>query len=191
MNKRVAVITFHRALNYGAILQAFALENILSEIGIHTEIIDYRCPRIECIYRPFDIRHCKDLSSGAKKCVKSFGLIKKRHKLNKVTKKHLYITKKCKTKTDVQRTVSGFKTIITGSDQVLNPEASGGDFSYFLDFADSGVEKIAYAASIGYETFPKKYEPECIEQLIHTCLYDGRVQVRNRKSTCFSSRQRL
>ena len=43
MNKKAAVITFHRALNYGAILQAYALENVLAEVGVYAEIIDYRC----------------------------------------------------------------------------------------------------------------------------------------------------
>lgn len=165
MNKRAAVITFHRALNYGAILQAFALENILAQIGVHAEIIDYRCPHIECIYRPFDVRHCKKLSSKAKKCVKSFGLVKKRHNFNKFTKKYLNVTEKCRTKKDLQRTAAEFETVITGSDQVFNPNAVGGDFSYFLDFADSDIGKIAYAASMGYNSFPQRYESKCIEYL--------------------------
>ncbi len=165
MNKRAAVITFHRALNYGAILQAFALENILEEIGVHADIIDYRCPHMERIYRPFDVRYCKTLSAGAKKCIKSFGLIKKRHNFNEFTKKYLTVTEKCRTKKDLQKAASGFETIITGSDQVFNPDAVGGDFSYFLDFADPDVKKIAYAASIGYDSFPQKYKSKCIEHL--------------------------
>lgn len=165
MNKRAAVITFHRALNYGAILQAYALENILAEIGVYAEIIDYRCPHIECVYRPFDVRHCKNLSSGAKKCVKSFELIKKRYNFNKFAKEHLRLTRKCRTKKDLQKIASEFETIITGSDQVFNPEAAGGDFSYFLDFAGSDIKKNAYAASVGYKSFPQKYEEKCIEHL--------------------------
>lgn len=165
MNKKAAVVTFHRALNYGAILQAYALENILAEVGVYAEIIDYRCLYTECVYRPFDIRHCKNISSGAKKCVKSFELIKKRRRFNEFTKKHLRVTKKCGTKTDLQRTAAKFDAVITGSDQVWNPNATGGDFGYFLDFVGSGTKKIAYAASIGYRTFPPKYESKCIEYL--------------------------
>lgn len=179
MNERAAVITFHRALNYGAILQAFALEKVLAEIGVQAEIIDYRCPYIECVYRPFDVRHCKNLPSGAKKCVKSFGLIKKRRRFREFTKKYLRVTEKCRTKKELQRTSSEFETIITGSDQVLNPEAVGGDFSYFLDFVPSGVKKIAYAASLGYSSFPKQYETKCIEYLKR---FD-RISVRE-KSAC-------
>ena len=165
MNKRAAVMTFHRALNYGAILQAFALENILADIGVHAEIIDYRCPHIERVYRPFDVRHCKNLSSGVKKCIKSFGLIQKRHNFNEFTKQYLNVTKKCRTKKDLRRTASDFGIIITGSDQVLNPDAAGGDFSYFLDFAGSDIQKIAYAASLGFRSFPQKYESACMKHL--------------------------
>ena len=165
MNKRTGIITFHRALNYGAVLQAFALENVLAELGVDAEIIDYRCPHIECLYRPFDARHCKNLSSGAKKCIKSLGLIKKRHNFNEFTKKHLNATKKCRTKKELQKTALRFETIITGSDQVLNPDAAGGDFSYFLDFAGADIKKISYAASIGYDSFPQKYKTKCIELL--------------------------
>lgn len=165
MNKRVAVITFHRALNYGAILQAFALENILAQIGVCAKIIDYRCPHIECVYRPFDVRHCKNLFSGIKKCIKSFELMKKRQRFNEFTQKYLSVTKKCRTKKDLKKATSGFETIITGSDQVFNPDAVGGDFSYFLDFADPDIKKIAYAASVGYNSFPPEYELKCIESL--------------------------
>lgn len=165
MNKQAAVITFHRALNYGAILQAFALEKILAELGVYAEIIDYRCPYIECVYRPFDVRHCKNLSSKAKKCVKSFGLIKKRYKFNEFTKKHLNVTKKCRTKKDLNKTAAEFEVIITGSDQVFNPKAVGGDFSYFIDFAGAEINKTAYAASVGYNSFPAEYEVKCIEHL--------------------------
>lgn len=165
MNKRVAIMTFHRALNYGAILQAFALERVLAEMGVPAEIIDYRCPRIECIYRPFDVRHCKNISSGVKKCVKSFGMIKKRGRFHAFTKQQLSVTKKCKTAKALERTASEFHAVITGSDQVWNPDATGGDFHYFLDFAGSDVKKIAYAASIGYSAFPQKYESKCKELL--------------------------
>lgn len=165
MTERTAVITFHRALNYGAVLQAFALEKILEKIGVQAEIIDYRCPHIERVYRPFDIRHCKNFSSGVKKCVKSFELGRKRHKFHAFLKKHLRLTEKCRTKKDLQRTAANFETFIAGSDQVWNPDATGGDFFGFLDFVGPDSRKIAYAASIGYSAFPQKYESKCAARL--------------------------
>ena len=49
---RVGIITFHRANNYGAALQCYALLQLLTKLGYNTEIIDYRQPVIESMYKP-------------------------------------------------------------------------------------------------------------------------------------------
>ena len=47
---KVGIITFHRALNYGALLQAFALRYSLSRLGAEAQILDYRNPIMEDMY---------------------------------------------------------------------------------------------------------------------------------------------
>lgn len=49
---RVGIITFHRANNYGAALQCYALLQLLTKLGYNVEIIDYRQPTIELMYKP-------------------------------------------------------------------------------------------------------------------------------------------
>ena len=39
---KVGILTFHRANNYGAVLQAYALQTYLETIGVNAEIVDYR-----------------------------------------------------------------------------------------------------------------------------------------------------
>ena len=39
--KKIAIITFHRAINYGAVLQAYALQNCLKGLGYEAFEIDY------------------------------------------------------------------------------------------------------------------------------------------------------
>lgn len=162
MQMKTAIMTFHRALNYGALLQAFALEKVLEDSGVNAEIIDYRCPHMECIYRPFDTRHCRGISAKLKKCISSLWLIKKRREFNKFTDEYLDLSSVCRNKRDLKKCVSEYSRVITGSDQVFNPDAAGGDLSYFLDFVPKGIKKIAYGASLGYGTFPEKYREECI-----------------------------
>ena len=48
--KKVGILTFHAALNYGALLQAFALQQALTDQGDVVEIIDYRNPIIDNMY---------------------------------------------------------------------------------------------------------------------------------------------
>mgnify|MGYP000683772492 FL=1 len=40
--KNTGIITFHCADNFGAVLQAYALQNILRKLNIYSEIIDYK-----------------------------------------------------------------------------------------------------------------------------------------------------
>ena len=49
-NKKVGILTFHRAYNHGAMLQCYALYRIIEELGHKPEIIDYRQPFIEKQY---------------------------------------------------------------------------------------------------------------------------------------------
>lgn len=47
---KVGILTYHRAHNYGAVLQCFALQELLKQYGCDIEIIDYRQPFIEKLY---------------------------------------------------------------------------------------------------------------------------------------------
>jgi len=51
--KSVGIITFHCADNFGAVLQVYALQHILSKLDLYSEIIDYK-PDILII--PYDYR---------------------------------------------------------------------------------------------------------------------------------------
>ena len=39
--KKICILTFHRAINYGALLQAYALQCKIKELGIECDILDY------------------------------------------------------------------------------------------------------------------------------------------------------
>ena len=41
--KKIGIVTFHQALNYGAKLQAYALQQFLEKNGIENDVIDYTC----------------------------------------------------------------------------------------------------------------------------------------------------
>ena len=47
--KKVGIITFHRAMNCGAMLQAYALQEVLNK-KFSVSILDYRCKNIEYLY---------------------------------------------------------------------------------------------------------------------------------------------
>ena len=39
---KIGILTFHRAINYGAILQCYALSETLKDLGHDVWIVDYR-----------------------------------------------------------------------------------------------------------------------------------------------------
>ena len=49
-NLRIGILTFHKSINYGSVLQAYALSKTLKDAGYSVEIIDYEPQRYEEIY---------------------------------------------------------------------------------------------------------------------------------------------
>ena len=50
---KIGILTFHRAHNYGAVLQCYALQETLKRMGHDVQVIDYRQPWIEDFYNLF------------------------------------------------------------------------------------------------------------------------------------------
>lgn len=54
--KKIGIITFHCAHNYGAMLQAYALKKYLLQIGYEAHIVNYRCRTIlDSYYQHFSV----------------------------------------------------------------------------------------------------------------------------------------
>ena len=45
-NKKIDIITLHRTVNYGSVLQAYATQQVLMKMGYDVEIIDYYPERL-------------------------------------------------------------------------------------------------------------------------------------------------
>lgn len=50
MGKKIGILTFHRAVNWGAMLQCYALHRSIESLGHDVDIIDYRQAHIEKAY---------------------------------------------------------------------------------------------------------------------------------------------
>ena len=50
VKQKIATITFHRARNYGAVLQAVALQKAIIGLGYDSEVIDYDNRKISSCY---------------------------------------------------------------------------------------------------------------------------------------------
>ena len=144
----IGILTFHRAANYGAVLQAYALQQTLNELNLENEIIDYRCEYIEKHYNPkpsVSLRHPNRYLIELKEMPLK---IKTRAVFDEFLRAYVK-TSDPVIKRELLYISSKYRTIITGSDQVWHMAVSGDDTAYVLDFAPDEVRKVSYAASIG------------------------------------------
>ncbi|WP_026666024.1 polysaccharide pyruvyl transferase family protein [Butyrivibrio sp. FC2001] len=149
MNKNVYLVTFHNALNYGAVLQCVALYKAINRMA-NCQIIDYRSPAIERRYKIF--RKGAPFKDILKSALLLNNTRKKRRQFEEfilgnasLTGKYNCYDELCKEhwkKTDI---------FIVGSDQVWNFDITHNDPAFFLDFAPTVSKCVSYAASLGKE----------------------------------------
>lgn len=165
---KIGIITFHRAISYGAVLQAFALKEFLLDNGFEAEIIDYRNEYFEKLYYSKDI----DLS-GFEQFKDSFGIKKKVRRILEIPYLRVfgrmfldfqrdYLDVDIHGAGSTQMSDSGYDYYIVGSDQVWNLRLTDNDMTYFLDFAKS-QKRISFSASIG--GYPIERDREIIRLL--------------------------
>jgi len=140
MINRVGIITYHHTSNYGATLQAYSINRMITSLGFDCEIIDYRPYKAVKAYLEADFlnRHA----------VKN---LKKRIMISNFLHNNVKLSVKAYYKYDqLTGLANQYSTIICGSDEIWNVKSFRGfDPSYFADFATSGVRKCSYAASVG------------------------------------------
>lgn len=147
MNK-IGILTFHTALNYGAILQTYALQHFLSELNIDNEVINYRCPYIDKNYSPFFISDGKIINAVIRGVLFGRTIKTKRRKFDRFIEQNLNISQPYYSSDNIKKVRNEYSFFISGSDQVWSPIAAGFDPVYFLPFAEDN-QKYSYAASIG------------------------------------------
>lgn len=153
---KIGIITFHWATNYGAILQAFALQSYLEDHGNHVEIINYQ-PANHDLKICHLVRNPRQLLHISRYFQKK----KKESLLVPFREQHLYQTRRYYTQESLKEISAKYDVIISGSDQVLNPSFTlygerKPTSAYYLSFASGNTKKIAYAVSFGCNKYPDK-----------------------------------
>lgn len=153
---KIGIITFHWATNYGAILQAYCLQEKLKDMGHDAEIINYKPSNYDFSWLKY-IKY-SILDHNFKKGLTAK---KKENILEAFRRLHLRLTKRYKSSNELSEIANKYNAIISGSDQILNPsfvlngEGAGVHSSaYFLKFAANDTKKIGYATSFGCVNYP-------------------------------------
>lgn len=151
--KKVGILTFQRAVNYGAVLQMYALQKKIQDYRCKAEIIDYNSEKISEGYRAFSIKKIIHPRSFISSLVNYNKTNKRNHKFWKF--KRNYMNFSLPVQRDKLASIDDiYDCYIVGSDQIWNPDITGDDASYFLDFVVNNKKKYSYAASFGVAKWP-------------------------------------
>ena len=154
---RVGILTFLHTLNYGALLQAYALQKVLKDNGFHAVQIDYRNSAIEA----FEFKKAKTIRARVANIVRRPIINKKSLGFSAFQRENIEATEPL-SKDDLEQTFNEFDYLVVGSDQVWNGFVTGFDTSFFLDAANMADRKRTYAVSIGQDTFPTRSDVDYV-----------------------------
>lgn len=159
---KIGIITYHRAHNYGAVLQCYALSTTLTLLGYTVDVIDYYPDYFKEQYATFSIKKFRKMSLRSKISylrlfIMTYRTRSKRKELFNAFINKLPLTKKQYNEQDCM--FEKYDAIFFGSDQIWNPTLTFGEDNVFSgNFDKNGAKFIAYAASTSSKILNNEYE---------------------------------
>ncbi|MGB3725032.1 MAG: polysaccharide pyruvyl transferase family protein [Glaciecola sp.] len=162
IKKNIATLTLPLTNNYGGILQAFALQETLSQLGHTTMLINIKSP----VHSNFQKR-LEYIKQRIRKIIKNTPVFKPDF-TSEADKKYInrnvqqFIDTYIATTKEVSAYLTfddlkqyEFESFVVGSDQVWRPDYSYYLANYFFEFLENvpAVKKLSYAASFGFESW--------------------------------------
>ena len=149
---KVGIITWHYYSNFGSSLQAYSLQTIIASIGYDVRIVNYHNPHFGKTSQIFNLIKLIISSTVGKLPFKfankfSSGRLEFEYK-------YLRCGRLTQSIDELPNLTSDYYALVCGSDQIWAPNCF--DPIYFAAFANKGIRKISYAASIGLSEIPEK-----------------------------------
>ena len=162
---KIGILTFHSQLNYGGVLQAYALQTALTQLGHHVVIIDRwidpKNTALNGVYQSFSLkRWIGFVLRGILGCG-TFGRFVRHQRTRQFVRNHLQLSSYhfYEWKDMVGRDL-GVDCVVVGSDQVWHCGDWGDPLPYLLKDAPIGARVISYAASFGMSKIPSAFVSE-------------------------------
>lgn len=155
---KVGILTFHSQLNYGGVLQCWALQTVLEKMGhdvvvidrwLQADNLDLECGFNKCrigFWAKFLLRLMLGLGDWAR--------LQRARKTKRFIKTHLKLTPYHFVEWEDAPKDLGIDMLIVGSDQVWHCGDWGDPRAYLLEGAPQ-IPAIAYAASFGMASLPE------------------------------------
>lgn len=142
------IFTFPNSTSYGAALQMYALYHTVESLGHTPEVINYQNTYMK--EQKHFSRKTWLRQTAAKvlhhRAYRNFHAFEKNYMSG-------YPQKAISDPQYLPALAARYDAVICGSDQVWNPDITGEDLSYFLNFCDENTRRVAYAPSFGISEF--------------------------------------
>lgn len=184
---RVGILTQPLYCNYGGLVQCFALQHVLHQLGHDAVVLQREWNRRytlkgACVYYA---KHLVKMLLGRQESWHYYVAPERRDYIAKYTsqfvEKHINPrSEHCYTTAQLKHEVERLQldAIVVGSDQVWRPDFSPCQPNYFFDFlpADSKLKRLSYAASFGGDDW--SFSPELTAQCARLLQRFDAVSVR-------------
>ncbi len=162
---KIALLSFHNTANYGAAMQAYALQSFLEKMGFDCEYLDYvnHTRKVEYSMHDHIMQNikCGNVSAAVKYMIGTPFMELRKKRFGKFYKQYLKVSAHTYTNAEeAAKTESLYDKFIVGSDQVWCAENNGGDIAFLLSFIKDGSKKISYSSSFGRNEIPELLKDE-------------------------------
>ena len=149
---KIGIMTMHNVQNIGSVLQAYALQCKIRQLGFESELIDYVFPP-----QNEQRKGVKELVSRGFDIIQGSPGVKKNLKIEAFRRNYLCCSPLSYNRESLLTNPPEYDIYCTGSDQVWNPFHVGEDTSFMMDFAPIDAPRFAYASSFASKEVNEPY----------------------------------
>ena len=176
---KIGLVTLYNSDNYGALLQAYALQETIKSLGCSCEIIQHdrfgtalkqaRRTKTDRLndnlqYARMSLHNPKVLGYFLRRFDQQLRRAQKTNMLRCRHFRETFFTELSpvfyQSVEQIQRDPPLCDGFVCGSDQIWNPSRFEGAAPFFLDFGGDSAVRIAYAPSLGVERIPEEMWPQ-------------------------------
>ena len=164
MKKKVGLLTFHAAYNYGSVLQAYATKVSIDKLGAECQTINFRFKGQEKMYALYSFHgNLRSILSNFYVMPKHFLRAQRSRRFELFIKDYLNPTKVVRSRSEILDGLPKYDTYLSGGDQLWNIHV--GEYSrdlsvagvFYLDFIND-ARKASFSTSIGNTKFEELQE---------------------------------
>ena len=152
--KKIGILTYHTGYNYGASLQAFALQKTIKKYIDDVETINFEKEEFKASREMFckKPKRMKEVIKVLTRLPYRKSLLKRQALFDSFTKDCIELSPLYKSEEEVIKNAENYECIVCGSDQIWNLskkiDAPAANPIFFLNF-EKKQKRISYAASFG------------------------------------------